>query len=215
MKALSIRQPWAWLIIHGGKDIENRNRSTNLRGRIYVHASLGMTHDEYTIGDIMAAEAGLTLPAFDDLQRGGIIGTVEITDCVQAHESPWFFGPFGYTLANPVPLPFKPCKGKLGFFHFEPHFHQEYMCVPYEESEGEKRLRELAEQYIKRTEEYDRAICTGPIVNGYIMPSHAAESSACNRNALMVREDLFTKVRQLGFTRQQWLQAIRRAERQS
>lgn len=116
MKALSIRQPWAWLIIHGGKDIENRSRRTNLRGRIYVHAAQGMTRDEYITGDIMAAEAGITLPNFEDLQRGGIVGTVEITDCVQDHPSSWFNGPFGYTLANPVALPFKPCKGALYFF---------------------------------------------------------------------------------------------------
>lgn len=38
MKALSIRQPWAWLILHGGKDMENRSRRTHMRGRICVHA---------------------------------------------------------------------------------------------------------------------------------------------------------------------------------
>lgn len=116
MKALSIRQPWAWLIIHGGKDIENRSRRTHLRGRIYVHASQGMTRDEYTIGELMAEENGVKLPAFDDLQRGGIIGTVEIVDCVDDHQSPWYFGPFGYVVANPEPLPFQPCRGHLSYF---------------------------------------------------------------------------------------------------
>jgi len=32
MKALSIRQPYAWLIIHGYKDIENRTWGTRVRG---------------------------------------------------------------------------------------------------------------------------------------------------------------------------------------
>lgn len=45
--ALSIRQPWAWLIIHGGKDIENRTWPTRFRGRVAVHAGKGMTRDEY------------------------------------------------------------------------------------------------------------------------------------------------------------------------
>lgn len=120
MKALSIRQPWAWLIIHGsGKDIENRSRRTHFRGRICVHASLGMNRDEYAIGEVMAEENGITLPAFEDLQRGGIIGSVEIVDCVENHESPWFFGPFGYVVANPEPLPFQPCRGHLNFFETE------------------------------------------------------------------------------------------------
>ena len=39
MKALSIKQPWASLIAHGIKDIENRTWKTNFRGRIYIHAS--------------------------------------------------------------------------------------------------------------------------------------------------------------------------------
>ena len=34
MKALSIRQPWSWLILHGGKDIENRSWRTNVRGPV-------------------------------------------------------------------------------------------------------------------------------------------------------------------------------------
>lgn len=120
MKALSIRQPWAWLIIHGGKDIENRSRRTHLRGRIYVHASLGMTRDEYIAGEVMAEENGITLPAFESLERGGIIGSVEIVDCVEDHPSPWFFGPFGYVLRDPQPLPFQPCRGALNFFEPQP-----------------------------------------------------------------------------------------------
>jgi hypothetical protein len=36
IKALSIRQPWAWLIVQGDKDIENR--STTYRRRVLIHA---------------------------------------------------------------------------------------------------------------------------------------------------------------------------------
>jgi hypothetical protein len=124
MKALSIRQPWAWAIICCGKDIENRNWPTRFRGRFLVHASQGMTRDEYedcldTIHHISRTcpfPAGLTLPAFEQLARGGIIGSVELINCVDDHLSPWFFGKYGFVLANPKPLPFRPLKGKLGFF---------------------------------------------------------------------------------------------------
>lgn len=47
MKVLSIRQPWAWLIVNGHKDIENRTWTTRFRGPIPIQASKGMTLDEY------------------------------------------------------------------------------------------------------------------------------------------------------------------------
>jgi len=47
MKAISIRQPWAWLIVNGYKDIENRSWPTKFRGRVLIHASKGMTRAEY------------------------------------------------------------------------------------------------------------------------------------------------------------------------
>ena len=34
---LSIRQPWAWLIVNGYKDIENRTWSTRFRGKVLIH----------------------------------------------------------------------------------------------------------------------------------------------------------------------------------
>lgn len=49
--------------------------------------------------------------------RGCIVGSVEIVDCVTASPSPWFFGPVGFVLRDPVPLAQPvPCKGALGFF---------------------------------------------------------------------------------------------------
>lgn len=36
MKAITIRQPWASLIVHGIKDIENRSWQTNFRGRVLI-----------------------------------------------------------------------------------------------------------------------------------------------------------------------------------
>ncbi|MCO3748023.1 ASCH domain-containing protein [Pseudomonas aeruginosa] len=116
MKTLSIRQPWAWLIVYGGKDIENRSRRTNFRGRFLVHASQGMTRQEYNMATWIAGPLGVTIPPFDELQRGGIIGSVELVDCLEDSSSPWYMGEKGYLLRDPRPLPFVPYKGQLGFF---------------------------------------------------------------------------------------------------
>jgi hypothetical protein len=123
MIALSIRQPWAWLILHAGKDIENRDWPTKVRGRFLIHASKGMTRDEYeNATDPLWAKGGRTiyLPPFEDLQRGGIVGEAELVDCVTASESPWFNGAFGFVLRNAQPLPFRPYRGQLGFFEVTP-----------------------------------------------------------------------------------------------
>jgi len=47
LPVLSIRQPWAWAIVHAGKDIENRNWPTRFRGRFLIHAAKGCTREEY------------------------------------------------------------------------------------------------------------------------------------------------------------------------
>jgi hypothetical protein len=119
MKALSVRQPWAWLIVHGHKPIENRTWRTNVRGQILVHASQGMTRQEYVDCYYFAIAQGVRIPALPELERGGVIGSVEITDCVAHSASPWFFGPYGLTLSNPQTLPFVPVRGALGFFDVE------------------------------------------------------------------------------------------------
>lgn len=119
MKALSIRQPWAWLIINGGKDIENRTWPTKYRGQVLIHAAKGMTRAEYEDAlDPLHASGGsvIDLPAFEDLERGGIVGSVEIVDCVRDSDSPWYMGAWGFVLRNPKPLTFQPLKGRLGFF---------------------------------------------------------------------------------------------------
>ncbi len=128
--ALSVRQPWAWAIIHGGKDIENRcwtrvPRSwREKRGRVAIHAARGMTRREYEDARRFMERLGLhsvTLPPAHDLQRGGIIGSVEIRCLVtmDEHESPWFTGPLGLVLRNPRPCEFVPAMGRLGYFAWE------------------------------------------------------------------------------------------------
>ncbi|RRW59514.1 ASCH domain-containing protein [Pseudomonas fulva] len=121
MKALSIKQPWAWLIIHGGKDIENRTWHTKFRGRFLVHASKGMTHAEYCEAlELVVRAAHIDVlrgfPMFGDLQRGGIVGSVELVDSLDHSDSPWYMGDKGFVLRDPQVLPFITLKGRLGFF---------------------------------------------------------------------------------------------------
>jgi hypothetical protein len=117
VKALSIRQPWAWAIIYAGKDIENRSWATwHPPGPFLIHAAQGMTKREYReFCDFVDCE----IPAFADLPRGGIVGSAEFVGCVALSKSKWFTGPWGFVLRNAKPLEFKPCKGKLGFFEVE------------------------------------------------------------------------------------------------
>lgn len=118
MKALSIRQPWAWAIIHAGKDIENRDWPTNLRGRIAIHASATWPKPDYEIDvDVIRRITGKPVPPRDEFMLGAIIGTVNLTNCVGSSRSPWFFGDYGFALADPIPLATPiPFKGVLGFW---------------------------------------------------------------------------------------------------
>lgn len=126
MKVLTIKQPWAWAIIHGGKDLENRNwfpsdKVLKVGERFAVQASKGLTRYEYNDAWTFMQKLGfasVTPPLFEDLERGGIIGTVQYDGYVREHEtdSPWFMGKYGLKLSDPQPCEFKPIKGRLGFF---------------------------------------------------------------------------------------------------
>jgi hypothetical protein len=122
VKALSIQQPWAWLIVNGYKDIENRSWHTKYRGPIAVHASLRFDDFGYMI--VKRDFPHISLPEKRDFERGGLVGTTEIVDCVDTHDSRWFTGSksigWGFVLRNSQAIPFKPCKGKLGLFEVTP-----------------------------------------------------------------------------------------------
>ena len=123
--ALSVRQPWAWAIMHGGKDIENRvwrrpNPALAFRGPVAIHAASGMTQDEYYGAADMIRRIVGDAPAPHELVRGCIIGTVDVTDMVRESTSPWFMGPLGLVLANATPCAPIPVIGNLGFFPWQP-----------------------------------------------------------------------------------------------
>jgi hypothetical protein len=115
MKALSLKQPWAYLIFHG-KDVENRKWATKYRGPLLIHASLN--YDEE--GDSWVRQYFPEIEIPSNLPRGSIVGKVDLVDCVTKHTSRWFFGPYGFVLSNPIEY-IKPViyKGQLGLFNVE------------------------------------------------------------------------------------------------
>lgn len=131
MKALSIQQPWAWAILHAGKDIENRTWPTDYRGPLLIHASKRYDHNAANF-IIPRLDWGMRahlpdggIPGPKLLPCGGIMGMVQIVGCAGVsrksytpHSSPWFEGPYGFVLRYPQELPFLPWPGKLGLFDF-------------------------------------------------------------------------------------------------
>jgi hypothetical protein len=115
LKAISIRQPWAWLIVNGYKDIENRIWQPKLRGRVLIHT--GKSNSDITPEVLAYIKRRYRVPALPgSFDTGGIVGLAEITDCVENHRSKWFQGPYGWVLTGARRLPFKRCKGQLKFF---------------------------------------------------------------------------------------------------
>jgi len=107
-RALSVRQPWAQLIVQGAKDVENRSRSTRHRGRLYIHAAT-------RLACVPSARELLVKAHFpegiSDLPRGAVIGTVDLIgcyphgpDCVICRVSPWASEHYTWhwVLAHPV-----------------------------------------------------------------------------------------------------------------
>jgi hypothetical protein len=118
MKAISILQPYAWLIVTGRKDIENRTWYTGFRGPVLIHA--GKTYPKRDYIDDVEQWGHLGYP-MRDLMIGGIVGIATITGCVSKSDSKWFNGPWGFTLTNAIALPtLIPMRGALGFFDVPP-----------------------------------------------------------------------------------------------
>src|SRR4051812_3331538 len=114
MKALSIRQPWAYLITHGLKPVENRTWTTKVRGEILIHAS--KSFDKAGCKWVRESFPEIVLPLPHEFERGGIVGVANLYAVATASSSPWFSGPFGFCFDKAKPLPFQPVAGRLGFF---------------------------------------------------------------------------------------------------
>lgn len=123
MNALSVRQPWAWLLVNGFKPIENRTWPTKQRGTFLIHASLAFDMDAYRRLPLLFPE--IKLPAPEEFERGGIVGHADLVECLppgshqmlSVQDRRWYQGEYGFVVTNAKPLPFRPLKGKLNFFN--------------------------------------------------------------------------------------------------
>jgi hypothetical protein len=110
--ALSVRQPWAWTIVNGYKDVENRSWHTLRRGRLLIHA--GQQFDQS--GFRFLTSLGIEYP--EEVIVGALVGSVELMDCVRDHPSPWARkGAWHWLLKRPVEFRTPICcVGSLGLF---------------------------------------------------------------------------------------------------
>jgi hypothetical protein len=119
LMTLSVRQPWAWLICRGGKNVENRTWKTAHTGLMLIHAS--------KIVDSFACDVlkrrGVRLP--DNFEIGGIVGRVRLMGCAGPNipcNSMWAEEDnFHWLLEDRHPVPFIPCRGRLCLFDLWKH----------------------------------------------------------------------------------------------
>jgi len=119
MKALSLKQPYAELIVSGKKTIEIRKWNTNFRGKFLIHAS--MKRDDEAMKKY----------GFNDLPRGFIVGEATLVDVKKYDNDSDFdkdgdkhfassdYGNYGFILKDAKRITKIPAKGKLNFWNFE------------------------------------------------------------------------------------------------
>jgi hypothetical protein len=110
MQVLSVRQPWAWAIARGHKDVENRTWDTTYRGILAIHGSLRMDHD--SLKNPLLRDVGWD-PADPMAATGGIVAIVSLDGICTTSKAghpcdcgPWAeAGACHWQLSNPRPLP--------------------------------------------------------------------------------------------------------------
>lgn len=130
LPAISVKQPWAALLVAGVKTVEIRSWATRVRGRVLIHAAK-------TVDPRPEGWALLTTPELKALAtlRGGVIGSAELTACVsyrtaeafaraaESHRNdPDWFAPgglYGFVFQNPRPIAYHACPGRTLFFMVE------------------------------------------------------------------------------------------------
>ena len=123
LRAITVRQPWAWAVVYGGKDVENRSRNIagSFRGPVAIHAGLAKyEQDNMSSRAHRDAHGGEVDTA---IVYGAIIGVVDLVDVHQGHLhsgecSVWSQpGAVHLLLRNPRPLTRPiPYKGALGLW---------------------------------------------------------------------------------------------------
>src|SRR5690349_9840839 len=112
MKALTVRQPFAWAIAGGFKDIENRSWAPRLQQDEYIAIHAAAARPD--AGDVAWVEKLIRRRASipEEFERGAVIAVARVAKVVSSSRSPWFSGPLGWVFedVSPVREPIQ-CKG--------------------------------------------------------------------------------------------------------
>lgn len=131
MKALTLRQPWAWAVLAGGKDVENRTRNVigDHRGLVLVHAGQQLA-EPAAFAEVQRLAPHMPVlgtPGNVAADSEGILGAVTVVDVhhwddCQGLCSAWAMpGHHHITLTDPVTFPKRiPAKGSLGLWTVDP-----------------------------------------------------------------------------------------------
>jgi len=123
MKAISVKQPWASLIVSGLKDVENRTWPTKFRGKILIHASQKPVPGGWkSLNPQQFQKIYTTGISKSKLPYSAIIGCVDIVDCVKGYPSVWAEPEvWNWVLENPVmfKFPIFNVNGKLSIWNFD------------------------------------------------------------------------------------------------
>lgn len=124
-RVLTVRQPWAWCLIHGGKTVENRSWPTSHRGWLWVHAAAAQCPADW-LAEIREDYADLAAEVVGRVETySAIVGAVRVTDCVAIEEleargqaDGWAEGPWCWVIGDERIALHEPiaCKGKLGLW---------------------------------------------------------------------------------------------------
>lgn len=107
LRALTIHQPWASLIVGGVKDVENRSWPTTHRGPMLIHAGLSIDPSPW-------------IDCLDDMPLGCVIGVVDVVDCVRDSSSEWAsIGSWHWILEQSRACEPRPMRGKLGLWRID------------------------------------------------------------------------------------------------
>lgn len=129
IKALSLKQPYAWLIANGYLLVDDRTWGTGYRGPMLIHASKGLYEQYYYY---IKTSTHIPIPDKDKLDYGGVVGIAKLVLCSKPGDLPAgisrqqraHFGGvhqdyYGFLFEQATPLAFMPCAGKLGIFEID------------------------------------------------------------------------------------------------
>lgn len=128
MKALSLSRPWTTLVLHHGKDVENRTWASSYRGPLVVHGALSF--DRRAESWAIYALGRSPLSGYERDHPTGLLGTVElVAQCLATKRAegcdcgPWAMPEqVHWRLADPRPFPEPiPCRGALGLWNVPEH----------------------------------------------------------------------------------------------